>query len=85
MTRDLKIKLACAGMLLTVGMSTVMLGAQIGAVHLDAGDMKIVFGRGDDGLTMDIASRTCPPNCDFEIAWRPLASLNAGLNNGTVR
>ena len=73
MARELQTRLAWAGGLLAVGMTAVTLGAQLGVVHLNAGDMKIVFGKGHDGLTMDIAARTCPPNCGFDIAWRPLA------------
>jgi hypothetical protein len=72
MARELQTRLAWAGGLLAVGMTAVTLGAQLGVVHLNAGDMKIVFGKGHDGLTMDIAARTCPPNCGFDIAWRPL-------------
>ena len=28
--------------------------------------------QGLGGLTMEIASRTCPPNCGFDVNWRPL-------------
>jgi hypothetical protein len=73
MARDLQIRLTCAAALLAVGMTAVTVGAELGVVHLNAGDMKIVFGKGDGGLTMDIAARTCPPNCGFDINWRPLA------------
>ena len=74
MARDLKIRLACAGVLLAAGMMVVTAGAQLGVGHLNAGDMNIVFGRSQDGLTMDIAARTCPPNCGIDINWRPMAS-----------
>ncbi len=73
MARDLKPRLAWAGGVLAVGMITLMAGAEMGVVHLNAGDMKIVFGRGAEGLRMDIATRTCPPNCGFDVNWRPLA------------
>jgi hypothetical protein len=73
MTRHLQIKLACAAGLLAIGMSFLTVGAQLGVVHLNAGDMKIVFGRGETGLTMGIAARSCPPHCSVDIAWRPLA------------
>jgi hypothetical protein len=73
MAREFQIKLASAAVLLAVGMIAVTFGAQLGVVHLNAGDMKIVFGKGSDGLTMEIASRTCPPNCGFDVNWRPLA------------
>ncbi len=72
MARELQIKLASAAVLLAVGMTAVTFGAQLGVVHLNAGDMKIVFGKTGSGLTMDIASRTCPPNCGFDVNWRPL-------------
>ena len=73
MTRDLKIKLAWSGGLLAVGMTLVTAGAQLGVVHLNAGDMNIVFGRGEQGFTVDIATRRCPPHCGIDVAWRPLA------------
>ena len=73
LSRDLTIRLASAGALLAVGMTSLSVGAQLGVVHLNAGDMKIVFGKGDGGLTMDVAARTCPPHCSFDIGWRPLA------------
>jgi hypothetical protein len=73
LSRDLTIRLASAGALLAVGMTTLSVGAQLGVVHLNAGDMKIVFGKGEGGLTMDVAARTCPPHCSFDIGWRPLA------------
>ncbi|HEV7692062.1 MAG TPA: hypothetical protein VGO52_14595 [Hyphomonadaceae bacterium] len=73
LSRDLTIRLASAGALLAVGMTTLSVGAQLGVVHLNAGDMKIAFGRGESGLTLDVAARTCPPHCSFDIGWRPLA------------
>jgi hypothetical protein len=77
MARGLQIRLACAAALLFTGMMGLAVGARFGAVHLNAGEMTIVFGGGDDGLTMGVATRTCPPNCDFDINWRPMASLAA--------
>jgi hypothetical protein len=79
MDRHLQIKLACSAALLAIGMAALTAGAELGVVHLNAGDMKIVFGRSDDGLMMDIAARTCPPNCGFDIAWRPLVDQRATL------
>jgi hypothetical protein len=73
MTRLLKIKLASAGALLATGMAFLTVGAQLGVVHLDAGDMRIVFGRSDGGPVMDIAARTCPPQCNVDVVWRPMA------------
>ncbi len=79
MARHLQIKLACAAALLAFGMAALTAGAQLGVVHLNAGDMTIVLGPGDGSLTVDIAARTCPPNCGFDIAWRPLAGASANL------
>ena len=73
MTRDLKIRLASAGALLAAAMTAMTAGAQLGVVHLNAGDMKIVVGKSEHGMTMDIAARRCPPNCSIDINWRPLA------------
>jgi len=79
MPRHLQIKLACSAALLAVGMVALTAGAQLGVVHLNAGEMTIVMGPSDGRLTMDIASRTCPPNCTFEIDWRPLAEASVKL------
>jgi hypothetical protein len=79
MPRHLQIKLACSAALLAVGMGGLTTAAQLGVVHLNAGDMTIVLGPSDGRLTMDIAARTCPPNCGFDIAWRPLADARANL------
>jgi hypothetical protein len=76
MARGLQIRLACAAALLFTGMSALVVGARLGVVHLNAGDMTIVLGGGDKGLTMDLASRGCPPDCTIDINWRPLAALN---------
>ena len=79
MPRHLQIKLACSAALLAFGMAVLTAGAQLGVVHLNAGDMTIVMGPNDGRLTMDIAARTCPPNCGIDIAWRPLADQRATL------
>ena len=71
----LQIRLACAVALLAFGMTTLLAGARLGVVHLDAGEMTLVFGGGEQGLTLDMASRGCPPDCNFAIDWRPLAAL----------
>ncbi len=73
MPRHLQIKLACSAALLAIGMAALSAGAQLGVVHLDAGEMTIVLGPGDGRLTMDIAARSCPPDCNIDIVWRPLA------------
>lgn len=77
MARGLQIRLACAAALLVTGMTGLIVGARLGVVHLNAGEMTLVFGGGDRGLTMSVASRGCPPNCNFDIDWRPTASLTA--------
>ena len=77
MDRALHIRLACAAALLVTGMSGLIVGARLGVVHLEAGEMTLVFGGGDQGLTMGVASRGCPPNCSINIDWRPTASLSA--------
>jgi hypothetical protein len=73
----LQIRLACAAVLLAFGMTTLLAGARLGVVHLDAGEMTLVFGGGEQGLQVDMASRGCPPECNFAIDWRPLAALTA--------
>lgn len=77
MARDLQIRLACAAALLVTSMAGLYIGARLGVVHLEAGEMTLVFGGGDQGLTMGVASRGCPPNCNFNIDWRPTAQLSA--------
>jgi hypothetical protein len=77
MARGLQIRLACAAALLTSGMAALYVGGRLGVVHVNAGDMAIVFGPSDNGLSMGLASRGCPPDCTFDIDWRPMASLQA--------
>jgi len=71
----LQVRLACAAALLVTGMTSLAIASRFGAVHLDAGEMTIVFGGGEEGFTMGVASRGCPPDCDFGIDWRPGAAL----------
>ena len=78
MARSLQIRLACAAALLAAGMSILAVGARLGVVHLNAGDMTIVFGNSDQGMKLALASRGCPPDCTFDINWRPLATLTTG-------
>ena len=73
----LQIRLACAAALLALGMTTLLAGARLGVVHLNAGEMQIVFGGGEKGLTLDMASRGCPPDCNFAINWRPATARTA--------
>lgn len=76
----LQVRLACAATLLAVGMTALLAGARLGVVHLDAGDVTLAFGGGDQGITLDMDSRGCPPDCDFAINWRPgPALLSTGL------
>lgn len=73
----LQVRLASAAALLAFGMTALLAGARLGVVHLDAGEMTLVFGGGEEGLRVDMASRGCPPDCNFAIDWRPLAALTA--------
>lgn len=66
-------RLVWAGGLLAFALSAAIAGAQLGVVHVNAGEMKIVMGRSESGFIMDVAGRNCPPNCGFDINWRPLA------------
>jgi hypothetical protein len=72
MARDLKMKLAVAATVLAAMVTAVLVSAQLGVLQVGAGDMNIIMAKGDAGFTMDIMSRTCPPNCAFDIDWRPL-------------
>ena len=74
---SLQTRLACAAAVLALGMTSLLAGARLGVVHLDAGEMTIVFGGGEKGLELNMASRGCPPDCNFAIDWRPLAALTA--------
>jgi hypothetical protein len=74
--RPLQARIACAAALLVTGLAALAVATRFGAVHLDAGEMTIMFGGSDDGLTLDVASRGCPPDCDFGINWRPSVTLN---------
>jgi hypothetical protein len=78
-SRSLQVRLACAAALLAVGMTALLAGARLGVVHLNAGEMQIVFGGGETGLTLDMASRGCPPDCNFAINWRPASARTTGL------
>ncbi|MCF8507461.1 MAG: hypothetical protein RIR41_3649 [Pseudomonadota bacterium] len=80
MARDFRItplhvRLVCAAALLVTGFVALAIATRSGAVHLDAGEMTLVFGGGERGLTFDVASRGCPPDCDFGINWRPSLTL----------
>ena len=70
---DLKTRLAMAGVVLAIGLFSVFAAAEMGVVHLGAGEMGISLGKGEEGLTMNINSRSCPPECGIDINWRPLA------------
>jgi hypothetical protein len=73
MTTDLRFKLISAAAVLAVGLSATLAAAEMGVVHLGAGDMKIELGKSRQGLKMNVVGRTCPPSCGVDIAWRPLA------------
>lgn len=74
---SLQVRLASAAALLAFGMTGLVAGARLGVVHLDAGEMTLVFGSGEEGLQVDMTSRGCPPDCNFAIDWRPMAALTA--------
>jgi hypothetical protein len=69
---DLRARLAMAGVVLAVGLASAFAAAEIGVVHLGAGEMGISLGKGEEGLTMNIDARSCPPNCGVDVNWRPL-------------
>jgi hypothetical protein len=73
LTTDLTIRLISAAAILAVGLSVTLVAAEIGVVHLGAGDLKIELGKSRQGLKMNVVGRTCPPSCGVDIAWRPLA------------
>lgn len=73
----LQVRLACSAALLAFGMTALLAGARLGVVHLDAGEMTLVFGGGEQGLQVEMASRGCPPDCNFAIDWRPMAALTS--------
>lgn len=78
MARDLQIRLACAAALLAIGMAGLAVGTRFGIVHLNAGDMSFVFGPSENGLTLGMVPRGCPPHCGFDINWQPLAAMHSG-------
>lgn len=73
----LQARLACAAALLAIGLSGLAVGTRFGIVHLNAGDMSFVFGPSENGLTLGMAPRGCPPDCGFDINWRPLVALHS--------
>ncbi|MBI1359179.1 MAG: hypothetical protein GC155_02725 [Alphaproteobacteria bacterium] len=70
---NLGTRLALAGAVLAVGLATVLTAAQLGVVNLGAGEMGISVRKGEQGLTMDIGSRSCPPKCGLDFNWRPVS------------
>ena len=78
MGRGLQIRLACAGALLAVGLFAAVAGARVGVVHVNAGEMQIVFGQSDQGLAMGLAARDCIAHCSFDVDWRP-QTFNTGM------
>ncbi len=73
MAQGLQYRLVIAGVVLASAIAGGVAGAQLGVVHIGAGETKIVLGKGEEGLVMDILARSCPPNCGIDIGWRPLA------------
>ena len=73
MTTNLKYRLIAAGFVLAAGLAAALTAASMGVVHVGAGETKIVLGRGEHGLDLNIAARTCPPQCGVDFDWRPLS------------
>lgn len=76
MARDKKtekrdLRLVYAGGLMALGVAGLVGVAHLGDVKLGAGDVAIQLGKGEQGLQLDIASRTCPPSCGVDFTWRP--------------
>jgi hypothetical protein len=76
MARDKKtdrrdLRLVYAGGLMALGVAGLVGGAHLGDVRLGAGDVAIQLGKGEQGLQLDIAGRTCPPSCGVDVTWRP--------------
>lgn len=65
-------KLGIAAGVLAVGMTAAVSAAHLGELGLGAGDVMISMSRGETGILMELAPRTCPPNCGFDFNWRPL-------------
>ncbi len=65
-------RIAIAAGVLVAGVFVAMSAAHTGDVDLGAGDVMISMSRGESGILMDIAPRTCPPHCGFDLSWRPL-------------
>ncbi|MEZ6028541.1 MAG: hypothetical protein R3C46_02225 [Hyphomonadaceae bacterium] len=78
MARGLQIRLACTAALLGFGLAGLAVGTRFGIVHLNAGEMSFVFGPSENGLTLGMAPRGCPPHCGFDINWQPVAALRTG-------
>ncbi len=66
-------RLVIAAGVLAAGVFTAVGAAHVGDVDLGAGDVMISMSRGETGILMDIAPRTCPPHCGIDFDWRPLA------------
>jgi hypothetical protein len=71
--RDLR--LVWAGALIAAGLAATVSGAHTGDLRVGAGDVAILIGKGETGLTLAINKRTCPPHCGVDFAWRPSARL----------
>jgi hypothetical protein len=72
MGQDLLKRLAASGGVLAIMLLSLAGAASLGTVHIGAGDIKFVLDKGDTGLRLDMATRTCPPTCGVDIAWRPI-------------
>lgn len=71
MTMPVKLMLAFA--LLCALLLTSLSAARMGPVEVGAGEVSILLSAAENGLALDIGARSCPPQCGFEVNWRPLA------------
>lgn len=69
--RAAPVRLAVAAVTLAGLVAAALTVAHLGDLRVGAGDVNIHVGRGDQGLVMGVAARTCPPHCGFDFDWRP--------------
>ena len=65
-------RLAVAAGVLGVGVFASLGATHLGNIDRGAGDILISMSRGETGVLMDIAPRSCPPNCGIDFNWEPL-------------
>ncbi len=65
-------RLIIAAGVLVFGVFASVGATHLGDIDLGAGDMLISMSRGETGVLMDIAPRSCPPHCGIDFNWEPL-------------